>query len=153
MVSSISEPVSLQPIGSSLPKFSGTGKSEQIDPVKTSEPNDLQHKLSTSSLMEASCESEILELELNRKAETAIPRLEIDSSEIVSCQLVSVSEDLTSSTSGPDRVSESGFGLEMKSLENNLHPLEVETFEELESSTKINLPSGKFQKESKIVYP
>ena len=95
LVASTSEPVSLQP---SLSKSAETSQdpAKQVNPLKPAfeqlnPPNFVEQ--SSSSLMEASCESEILELELNSKLENS--RLEIDdaSSADISVGLVSVSDD------------------------------------------------------------
>ena len=71
---------------------------KQVNPLKPAleqlnPPNFAEQHQSSSSLMEASCESEILELELNSKLENS--RLEIDdaSSADISVGLVSVSDD------------------------------------------------------------
>ena len=70
---------------------------KQVNPLKPAleqlnPPNFAEQHQSSSSLMEASCESEILELELNSKLDNS--RLEIDASSAdISVGLVSVSDD------------------------------------------------------------
>ena len=96
LVASTSEPVSLQP---SLSKSAETSQdpAKQVNPLKPAfeqlnPPNFVEQHQSSSSLMEASCESEILELELNSKLDNS--RLEIDASSAdISVGLVSVSDD------------------------------------------------------------
>jgi hypothetical protein len=101
MVPSASEPVSLQPISSS-----GSRKQEPVDRPKPADPPKLVDPVdavgvpppanSSSSLMEASCESEILELELQiSRPELPVSQAEPEppSCDVISCDLVSVSED------------------------------------------------------------
>ena len=96
MVTSASEPVSLQPTSSSLlkiaaPEITDSRSSGQpVDPVKLVDP--VQLNSSSSSLMEASCETEILELELNRATETGNSDPEMTGG-VVTCDLVSFSDE------------------------------------------------------------
>ena len=71
----------------------GQAQAKQVNPLQQLNPtNAEQSQQSSSSLMEASCESEVLELELNSKLENS--RLDIDnSSPDVSVSLVSASDD------------------------------------------------------------
>ena len=107
-MSSSSEPVSLQPTSSSLSKSAETSQDvpEPVNPPKSAQTLELQdthfqeqqqqqpppppqQHHSYSSLMEASCESEILELELNKMETNA--KLEIVSNDVISCDLVTKS--------------------------------------------------------------
>ncbi len=66
------------------------GKKSKCNRAKTLEPQEThfqqQQHHSYSSLMEASCESEILELELSKMETNA--KLEIVSNDVISCDLV-----------------------------------------------------------------
>ena len=94
VVTSSSEPVSLQPTStssSSLLKIVAADKGETdsyVNQPKSDDPVDLIQINSSSSLMEASCETEILELELNRPEVTM--KFEPEVSDVISCDLVPV---------------------------------------------------------------
>ena len=100
-MSSASEPVSLQPTSSSLLKIAAPEHIDDRGPVKPVNPvlpvDPVQLNSSSSSLMEASCETEILELELNRSVMTGNADTELGGvgggGGVVTCHLVSFSDD------------------------------------------------------------